>query len=375
MTKCPFRALAVFLLALLLALPLAMPLSASPTVSGNAACLYLPQNNSFIFKKNADARLPMASTTKIMTALTVLEHTDLEEVVTVSRAAAGIEGSSAYLQAGNRFTVEDLLYALLLASANDAATALAIHVAGSEQAFADLMNEKAQELSLKDTHFTNPHGLYDPAHYTTAAELAIISAAAMENGDFTRIAATKSKVITSEDGETVRTLFNHNKLLRSYPDCIGIKTGFTKDSGRCLVSAAEREGLLLIAVTLDAPNDWQDHTAMLDFGFSVYKGYCVAESELSFKIPVVSGAKEDVTLSPLSPLTLVLPKAAGTPSLSLEINRFAVAPIRRGATLGMATYTLDGKIIARVPLIAKESIAAVKPKENLFDKFKHLFNL
>lgn len=375
MYKRPFRPF-VFLLTVILLIPiLALPLLAAPSISGECACLYLPQNNSFIFEKNADRRHPMASTTKIMTALVVLENADLQEAVIVSEKAVGVEGSSAYLRAGDRFTVEDLLYALMLASANDAATALAIHVAGSEEAFADLMNETATALSLTDTHFTNPHGLYHKEHYTTAADLAKISAAAMENEVFSRIVSTKSKVITSADGETVRTLQNHNKLLRAYEDCVGIKTGFTKDSGRCLVSAAERDGLLLIAVTLDAPNDWQDHTSLLDLGFSLYRGYSTADNAFSFEIPVVAGNAERVSVSPRSPLTIVLPKDASTPSLSVEINRFAVAPIRRGQVLGMAYYTLNGKIVAKIPLLAEESVAAAKQKENLFDKIKHLFNL
>lgn len=360
-------------LSLVLLSPLCIP-SAAASVSGECACLYLPQNNAFIFEKNADRRHPMASTTKIMTALVVLEQVALDEIVTVSPEAAGIEGSSIYLQVGNQFTVEDLLYALLLASANDAATALAIHVAGNEEAFAALMNEKAEALSLSDTHFTNPHGLYHEEHYTTAKELAKITATALENETFARIVATKSKVIYSADKETVRTLSNHNKLLRAYNDCVGVKTGFTKNSGRCLVSAAERDGMQLIAVTLDAPDDWRDHTAMLDLGFSLYQGYSLADG-ISFQIPVVGGVADSVGLSPKNPITVVLPKETDAPSLSLEINHFAVAPIRRGQVLGMAYYTQSDKTVAAIPLLAEEGVAAVPKKQSLLDKIKHLFNL
>ncbi|MBQ8175333.1 MAG: D-alanyl-D-alanine carboxypeptidase [Clostridia bacterium] len=317
----------------------------------------------------------MASTTKIMTALVVLSHCRLDEAVTVSADAVGIEGSSVYLKVGEEQTVENLLYALLLASANDAAAALAIHVAGSIEAFAELMNEQARTLSLSDTHFTNPHGLYDEAHYTTAIDLARISAAAMENETFARIVATKSKVITTGDGETARTLQNHNKLLRLYEDCVGIKTGFTKKSGRCLVSAAERDGMRLIAVTLDAPDDWRDHAALLDLGFSLYEGYTVADGDLRFEIPVVGGTAESVSLSAKNPATVVLPQGSDAPTLSVEINRFAVAPIRAGQVLGMAYYTVNKKTVARVPLLAEEGVAVEKRKENLFDKIKHLFNL
>lgn len=374
MRKSGLCLLSLFLSLILFIVPIFVPSVAATSVSGECACLYLPQNNTFIFEKNADRRHPMASTTKIMTALVVLEQAAPDEVVTVSPEAAGIEGSSVYLRAGDQFTVEDLLYALLLASANDAATALAIHVAGDEEAFAARMNEKADELSLSSTHFTNPHGLYHEEHYTTAKELAIITAAALENEAFARIVSTKSKVICSVDGETVRTLSNHNKLLRAYEDCVGVKTGFTKNSGRCLVSAAERDGMLLIAVTLDAPDDWRDHAAMLDFGFSLYEGYSVADG-ISFQIPVVNGMSNSVTLSPKNSVTVVLPKGTPVPELTPEINHFAVAPVRRGQVLGMAYYTQNGKTVAAVPLLAEESVAAVQQKHSLLDKIKHLFNL
>ena len=374
MRKSRLCLLSLFLSLILFIAPIFAPSVAATSVSGECACLYLPQNNTFIFEKNADRRHPMASTTKIMTALIVLEQAAPDEVVTVSPRAAGIEGSSVYLQAGDQFTVEDLLYALLLASANDAATALAIHVAGDEEAFAARMNEKADELSLSDTHFTNPHGLYNEEHYTTAKELAKITAAALENEAFARIVSTKSKVICSVDGETVRTLSNHNKLLRAYEDCVGVKTGFTKNSGRCLVSAAERDGMLLIAVTLDAPDDWRDHATMLDLGFSLYDGYSVADG-ISFDIPVVGGISNSVALSPKNSVTVVLPKGTPAPELTLEINHFAVAPVRRGQVLGMAYYTQNSKTVAAVPLLAEESVAAVPQKQSLLDKIKHLFNL
>lgn len=370
------RFLACLLATTLLSALLIMPSAAVyPAISAECACLYLPQTDTFIYQKNADRRHPMASTTKIVTALAVLSTCSLADTVTVAPEAVGVEGSSVYLKAGEQFRVEDLLYALLLASANDAAAALAIHVSGSVEGFADLMNETAASLSLTDTHFTNPHGLYDEEHYTTAADLARISAAAMENEDFARIVSTKSKVITSLDGETVRTLQNHNKLLRLYKDATGIKTGFTKKSGRCLVSAAERNGLRLIAVTLDAPDDWRDHTALLDLGFSLYRGYIAADEDIRYEIPVVGGETESISLSPKTPVTLVLPKEAPEPVLTVEINRFAVAPIRAGQVLGMAYYTVNGKTVAKIPLLADGDVPAAVQKNSLLDKIKHFFNL
>ena len=357
---------------------LVFPAAASTaTVSGECACLYLPQIDAFLYQKNADRRHPMASTTKIMTALVILEECDPYEEVMVSSDAVGVEGSSIYLKCGERHTVENLLYALLLASANDAAAALAVHAAGSIDAFADLMNEKAASLSLADTHFTNPHGLYDEEHYTTAYDLARITAAAMEDPTFCRIVATKSKVITTEDGETTRTLQNHNKLLRAYEDCVGVKTGFTKLSGRCLVSAAERNGMRLVAVTLDAPDDWRDHATLLDYGFSLYEGYVLdAGREITFDVPVINGERESVTLSAKNSVSIVLPKGAQEPTLTVEINRFAVAPVRKGQVLGLARYTNgEGKTVALIPLLANEGVASIPQKENLLDKIKHLLNM
>ena len=170
-----------------------------------------------------------------------------------------MEGSSVYLAQDEVLTLKELLYALLLESANDAAVAIAMAVDGSVDAFADRMNRYAAQLGLKDTHFVNPHGLDDDAHYTTARELALITRAALENPDFREIVSTQKTVIPLRGSEGVRLLLNHNRLLREYDGCIGVKTGFTKKTGRCLVSAAERDGVMLIAVTLGAPDDWNDH--------------------------------------------------------------------------------------------------------------------
>lgn len=354
---------------------LMLPSAASyPSVSGECACLYIPALDQFVYEKNANYRHPMASTTKIMTALVALEKTELQEKITIAPAAAGIEGSSIYLKAGEVQTAENLLYAILLESANDAAAAMAIHIAGSIDGFAELMNERAAALGLTDTHFTNPHGLAAPTHYTTAADLARIAAAAMENETFRTIVATKKKVISTDDGKTARTLSNHNRLLSSYEDCIGVKTGFTKASGRCLVSAAEKNGMLLIAVTLDAPDDWHDHAAMLNYGFSQYGAYTLKDCQkLSFSVPVVGGTAEEVTLSAGRAPTVILEKNAEPPLLTWEINHFAVAPIRRGDVLGLARYTQNGKTIATVPLLADTSVAPIPRKHTIWDKIKNIW--
>lgn len=239
-------------------------------LSAKSAVLYDPYSQSFLYSKNADARLPMASTTKIMTALIAIENSQLETLVNISDKAIGTEGSSLYLKHGESMTMEDLLFGLMLRSANDAAAAIAYEISGSIEAFAEKMNEKALTMGLKDTHFTNPHGLDNNSHYTTARELAVITGEALKNDVFLKIVSTKKHIIKNADGEA-RLLINHNKLLNMYENTIGVKTGFTKKSGRCLVGAAERDGVRLITVTISAPDDWNDHIALFNYGFKKLK--------------------------------------------------------------------------------------------------------
>ena len=259
--------IAIFLILIFIFYATAVFSASGPSVSAKAAALYDAASNSFLYTKNADTRLPMASTTKIMTALVAIESSPLDKNVMISDMAIGTEGSSLYLKKGEIMSMSDLLMGLMLRSANDAAAAIAYEISGSIEAFADKMNEKAASIGVTDTHFTNPHGLDDENHYTTAADLAIITAEALKNDTFLEIVSTEKCIIKNFDGEA-RLLTNHNKLLSLYDGAIGVKTGFTKKSGRCLVGAAERDGMRLIAVTINAPDDWNDHEALFDFGFS-----------------------------------------------------------------------------------------------------------
>lgn len=234
--------------------------------SSEAAILIEHDGCSVLYEKNADAILPMASTTKIMTALTVLEYFTPDAKMTVPRESVGVEGTSACLEDGEVYSLQELLYALLLQSANDAASAIAINTAGSEEGFAILMNRKARSMGLYNTQFKNPHGLPAEGHYTTAKELAIIASEALKNETIAATVATKNARIESESGK-IGYFRNHNKLLSAYNGANGVKTGYTKSSGRCLVSSATRNGKTLIAVTLHSHDDWQEHTAMLDYGF------------------------------------------------------------------------------------------------------------
>ena len=239
--------------------------SSAPDTSAKSAILIC--DGEVLYEKNADEELPMASTTKIMTCIIALETCDADEVVTVTYPSSLTEGSSLYLKEGDEVTVSDLVYAAMLRSANDAASALACHISWSEDEFTHLMNETALSLGMTHTHFDNPHGLPSDAHYTTARDLARLASYAMNNEEFRKVASTERYDVTVSGA--VKTVVNHNKLLFTYPGADGVKTGYTKTAGRCLVSSAERDGVRLICVTLRDPDDWRDHKALLDYGFSI----------------------------------------------------------------------------------------------------------
>ena len=327
-----------------------------PTVSARSALLMDADSGRILYEKNAHTRMGMASTTKLMTALVALSLSDKDRVISIPKEAVGIEGSSVYLVEGERLTLEELILALLLSSANDAATAIAISLAGSEDAFADKMNEYARSLGLTDTHFTNPHGLYCEDHYTTASELGIIAAEALKNETIRTIAATKKATIPHDGKADTRLLVNHNKLLRSYNGAIGMKTGFTKATGRCLVSAAERDGLTLICVTLNAPDDWRDHTALLDFGFDNFeRRIFYAAGSFSYALPLCDSQRDSVTLTNTEPLSLTVRKGSEIRDIRVEAPfRFAIGSVRRGSFFGGVTICSDGQS-AYSPLVFAEN--------------------
>ena len=344
---------------------------AAPTVGAASAALYDVVGERFLTLKQADVRRPMASTTKIMTALVAIEQLSPDEVVTVPREAVGVEGSSVYLFEGEQITVRTLLYALLLSSANDAAVALAHHTAGSQEAFAALMNERAASLGLTDTHFTNPHGLPDEEHYTTARELALITVAALKNPLFAEIVATGRYEAPQEGTGAVRLFLNHNRLLRTLPGAVGVKTGFTKKSGRCLVSAATREGLTLVAVTLNDGNDWQDHKTLLEWGFSAYRAVTLTAEPVP--VPVVGGTEPSTALLPAISLTLSLPRDGRELSLTVEAPRFLFAGLAKGTRVGRLVYSLDGRVVATVPLVTEAALEQDTRRLSLWERLKRLF--
>ena len=313
---------------------------AGPGVSAQAAAVMDARSGALLYGKNETMKLPMASTTKIMTALIVLDKLPLDQLVSVDARAVGVEGSSIYLYEGENMTVENLLYGLMLESGNDAAAALAIATAGSEDAFAELMNQKAQELGLVATHFTNPHGLTAQEHYTTAAELAAITSKALENETFRMLVSTKKLLVPTFDGKAERLFVNHNKMLRLYDGAIGVKTGYTKAAGRCLVTAAERDGETYIAVTLNDGNDWNDHAAMLNYAFDHYDSVLLAEKE-AFQFPTEFGM-----VTNKRPLYLTVGQGE-------TVTLAAKAEVVDGMA-GTLTFYADGRVAAQCELSLDE---------------------
>lgn len=345
----------------------------SPSVSADSAILIVADTAEVVYAKDPDRRMSMASTTKIMTAIVAIENGDVGRRVKIPKEAVGIEGSSIYLYEGECLTLEELLYAMMLESANDAATAIAIEVGGSVDGFAEMMNEKAAELGLENTHFENPHGLDGDGHYTTARELAMIAAYAMENEIFRKIVSTRKITIPLNGDEGTRLLINHNKLLRGYDGAIGIKTGYTKKSGRCLVSAAERDGLELIAVTLNAPNDWQDHSRMLDFGFSALESRVLCEENgFRYILPVVGGSCEYVMIENAGEVRVILPRDCGEVTETLMVARFLYAPVYKGQAVGKLVYSLDGQVIAECDVTVSHTVDRIIYKKVFFGAIRSL---
>lgn len=333
-------------------------------LSAHSAILMDGDTGQVLYEKNPDETGLIASTTKIMTALVALEQGDLQTVVTIPQEAVGVEGSSMYLKAGEQRTLEELLYGLMLSSGNDAAVALAIAVSGNVTDFVGLMNEKAQELGLSHTHFANPNGLDSQENYSTARELGILAGEAMKNPEFRQIVSTKSYQCEGHD------LRNHNKLLWKYPGALGVKTGFTKKAGRILVGAAEQKGRTLVSVTLNAPDDWSDHKAMLDYGFSLYQEQVFLSEEKSLGcLPVISGAENSVELiSGESISGWSLPEEEI--EIALNVPPFLYAPVEAGTEIGTAEVFLAGRSLGKVSVLTARQIPQAVEEPGIFERIK-----
>ena len=321
--------------------------------SATAAILVDADSGRVLYEQNADARMLIASTTKIMTALVAIREGSLSDVVTVKREATLTEGSSMYLKEGEKLTLETLLYGLMLCSGNDAAVAIADHVGGSQKGFVKLMNETARELGMDATSFANPNGLDAEDHYSTARDMAKLACAAVQNETLLRIVSTQSVTIGG------RTMTNHNKLLRYVDGCLGLKTGYTRAAGRTLVSCAERNGQRLVAVTLQDGNDWADHEALYDYGFSTYPAHRAAVlGKILCQAPVKNGLRASVPL--VAAESFSWPLAEGeTLDMTVELDTPLTAPVAAGRRAGEAVVSLNGREVGRIGLLCGE---AVPPK-------------
>ena len=320
-----------------------------PEISAKAAVLVDGESGNVLFGKNIDEQMLIASTTKIMTALVALEHTNIDDEIEIPVEATLVEGSSMYLKAGEKYTVRDILYGLMLVSGNDAAEALAIHVAGGDEAFALLMNEKAKALGMENSSFANPHGLDDPMHYSTARDMAVLMIGAMENQQFREITGAKSHTVKEQ------TLVNHNKLLWNYEGVNGGKTGYTMAAGRTLVSSAVRDGKQLIAVTLSDPDDWKDHASLYDWGFANFEYKRIDPGKEYIRLPVISGYADSVGVAPDQEFKVLGEKDAEV-SLSFELPRFVFATVRAGDHAGRLSVMSGDAQLGSVELYYTETV-------------------
>lgn len=320
------------------------------STSATSSILVDAESGRVLYEQNADREMLIASTTKIMTALVAIREGTLTDSVRVSRAAAYTEGSSMYLKEGEELTLETLLYGLMLCSGNDAAVAIAEHISGSQAEFAKLMNQTAQELGMEHTSFANPNGLDAEGHYSTARDMARLACAAMNNETLARIVSTGTAVIGD------RTMTNHNKLLSYMGDCIGLKTGYTKAAGRTLVSCVERNGQRLIAVTLQDGNDWADHQALYEYGFSTYpvQRLAILGQEVK-RVPVQGGNRAAVSL--VAAESFLWPKAENeTIRTKVELDAVLRAPLSAGTKVGQVVFESGGQEIGRMDLLCGESV-------------------
>ncbi len=341
-------------------------------ISARSAILINLNSGEVYFEKNADEVMPMASTTKIMTTLISLENCkNLDEFFKVDDKAIMVEGTSMGLKQGDKVNMRALCAGMLLSSGNDAANMAAVRISGSVKEFVALMNSRAKEMGLINTSFETPSGLDGENHHTTSRELAIIAREAMQNPAFREICSKISLTVEFGSPPYKRTLYNHNRLLRSYEGTMGIKTGFTKKSGRCLVSACSRGGVELICVTLNAPNDWSDHTKLYDEAFSNFKSINLTKSD-DYSVAVTGGNLTCVKLKMGEVFATVKNGEEGNIISYLETPPFVYSPVNVGDVCGEMVFTLNQKEIARAPLYATQTITNIKPK-SFFDKLKDFF--
>lgn len=341
------------------------------STSAKASILINADTGEVIYSQNQNEKLPMASTTKIMTALLLCEEGNMEKGITVTPQMVKVEGTSMGLLGGDKVTYKALLYGMLLASGNDAANVTAYALGGTIDGFVNMMNQRAKELGLNNTHFETPSGLDGDEHYTTAEDLANLARVCMDNPLFKEAASTKAITLEYGNPPYRRTLTNHNKLLKIFEGAAGVKTGFTKKAGRCLVSCAEREGKRVIAVTLKDPNDWEDHINLLNYGLEKVKTTVITPEKTDFSISVISSQNQSVEVK-IEEYTV---SSLDTSGFSCEVNlpTFLYAPVKEGDVIGSVVYYKNRTQIARRDIKASQNIEKNSPKKSFREKYKESF--
>ncbi len=350
------------------------------SVSAHAAILMCANNGQVIFEKNSEEKLAMASTTKIMTAVLALEAASAEDQVVEFKSEMIAEGSSMYLKVGDKIKLTGLVGGLLAASGNDAANAIAYSLAGSKEDFAKQMNTRAQLLGMNNTNFATPSGLDADDHYSTAHDMAVLMCYAMENEKFREITGQKDVMVEFEEAEyKVSSYHNHNRLLSLYEYCIGGKTGFTEKAGRCLVTCAQKDGIELVAVTLNAPDDWNDHIALFNYGFEKLSLNEADDTNINLDLPVVGGMCDSVMVTSKSKFSYVSDKSDDDIKAVYELPRFVYAGIKAGEPVGRVVYYHDDEYLGEVKLIALKEVKYKKEEKsffkNLIDTIKSTFGL
>ena len=330
-------------------------------------------NGRVYFEYNKDEKLPMASTTKIMTALIALEEDCSDKYFSVSREDVTVEGSSMGLLPGDKVTLRVLAEGMLLASGNDAANAAAKRISGSVESFVQLMNKRAKEMGLESTSFETPSGLDGKNHFSTAYDMAILAKNALQNPDFAEICSSKSLKTEYGNPPYKRMLINHNRLLRTFEGAKGVKTGFTKKSGRCLVSSAEREGVSLICVTLGCPDDWNYHASLYNEYFEKLKSVQLEDSAGKTEVPVSGGISKTVTAVPKAVSASLFEGEKEKIEVIISRPPFVFAPVKKGDIIGKAFFYISGELIAETPLLAENNVETIPENGDFWDNIKDIF--
>jgi D-alanyl-D-alanine carboxypeptidase/D-alanyl-D-alanine carboxypeptidase (penicillin-binding protein 5/6) len=327
------------------------------SVSAQAYVLYCVENESVILSRNAEEKIKPASTTKIMTTLLALEEAQKRDVHVRFDDSMVAEGSSMYLKNGDVVHLSSLAKGMMMASGNDAANATALTLSDSIESFSDLMNKRAKEIGMKNTHFVTPSGLDDDNHYSTAFDMAKLMAHAMRNEAFCDITKNSSMTVDFLTPKKRVTYNNHNRLLSLYEYCIGGKTGYTKSAGRCLVSVARKDGVTLICATFDAPDDWNDHKNLYDYGFERLSAADVNDKDCDYSVEVVGGKKHSTPLYCKEKAHIVVNKEdIKRVKTTVYIPQFLYAPVRADDYVGEVVYKLDENVIARVELYTQNRV-------------------